>query len=182
MNLCGRCKTPASFHTTPPSAAPCVGNSPTTDIWQVTAPRCQDWQDPSNKTGTNRALQLLLSLPERRNGRCLEIITADIWGQTHQIRCLPHYLPHPLDCHPPHPADMPTRPVPANEGTSPDSLTSCHVVLLEDLLPSSLITPAHIPDFIRHLEPRFVGHSNARRCYSSIKKDSNREMEVLHIQ
>ena len=29
---------------------------------------------------------------------------------------------------------------------------------------------AHKPDFIRILEPRFVGHSNGRRRYASIKK------------
>jgi hypothetical protein len=65
---------------------------------------------------------------------------------------------------------MPTRLVVANEGLSPESLTSCPVILPENKLPSILRPLAHKPDFIRLLEPRFVGHSNGRRRYSSIQK------------
>jgi hypothetical protein len=65
---------------------------------------------------------------------------------------------------------MPTRLVAPDEGLSPDSFTSCPAILQEDLLPSSLRPPAsHKPDFIRLLEPRFVGHTNGRRRYSSIQ-------------
>jgi hypothetical protein len=52
------------------------------------------------------------------------------------------------------------------EGLSPDSLTSCHTILPDDILPSVLKPPARKPDFIELLEPRFVGHTNGRRRYS----------------
>jgi hypothetical protein len=55
--------------------------------------------------------------------------------------------------------------VDANEGNSFDSLTCGPVVLPEDFLPSSLIPPAHKPDFIGLLEPIFIGYTKARRCY-----------------
>jgi hypothetical protein len=65
---------------------------------------------------------------------------------------------------------MPTRVVAADERLSPDSLTSCHVILPAEILPSALIPPAHKPDFIRLPELRFVGHTNGRRRHSSIKR------------
>jgi hypothetical protein len=65
---------------------------------------------------------------------------------------------------------MPTRLVAADEGLSPDSLTSCLAVLPEDILSSELRLLAHKPDFRRLLELRFVGHTNGRRHYSSIKR------------
>jgi hypothetical protein len=65
---------------------------------------------------------------------------------------------------------MPTRLVAADEGLSPDSLTSCPAILHTEILPPALRPPAHKPDFIRFLEPRYVGHTNGRRRYSSIKK------------
>jgi hypothetical protein len=58
----------------------------------------------------------------------------------------------------------------ADEDNSTDSLTPCHVVLCEDLLPSSLQPHAHKADFIRLLEPMFVGHWNARRRYALNEK------------
>jgi hypothetical protein len=64
---------------------------------------------------------------------------------------------------------MPTRLVVADEGLSPDSRTSCHAILLEHFLPSSPRFLAHKPDFIRLLEPEFVGHTSGRRRYSSTK-------------
>jgi hypothetical protein len=70
---------------------------------------------------------------------------------------------------------MPTRQVVADEGLSPDSLTSYHVILPEYIMPSELRPPAHKLDFIRILETRFVGHSNGRKRYSSIKKIQIRE-------
>jgi hypothetical protein len=39
-NSCGACTTPASSHTTPPCAAPCVANSPATATWPATNPLC----------------------------------------------------------------------------------------------------------------------------------------------
>jgi hypothetical protein len=65
---------------------------------------------------------------------------------------------------------MPTRLVDVEEGLSTDSLTSCHAILPDEILPSVLRPPADKPDFIRLLEPRFAGHTNGRRRYSSIKK------------
>jgi hypothetical protein len=65
---------------------------------------------------------------------------------------------------------MPTRLVVANEGLSPDSLTSCLAIVLTEILPPALRPPAHNPDVIRLLEPRYVGHTNGRRRYSSIKQ------------
>jgi hypothetical protein len=55
------------------------------------------------------------------------------------------------------------------EGLSPDSLTSCHTILPDDILPSVLRPPGRKPDFIQLLGPRFVGHTNGRRRYSLIK-------------
>jgi hypothetical protein len=66
---------------------------------------------------------------------------------------------------------MPTRLVVADEGISPESLTSCPgVVLFDELLPPSLRPSAHKSDFIRLLEPLFIGHSNNKRRYTSIRK------------
>jgi hypothetical protein len=65
---------------------------------------------------------------------------------------------------------MPTRLVAVEEGLSLDYLTSYPVILVEDLLPSSLRHPAHKPDFIRLLEARFVGQTNVQRRFSSIEK------------
>ena len=118
----------------------------------------------------NNALQLLLSLMERHNGGRWETITADFGNKPIKsfTRTSPTYTP--LDCHPPHPTHMPTRLVDADEGLSPDSLTSCPAILPPEILPPALRPPAHKPDFIRLLEPRFVGHNNGRRRYSSIRK------------
>jgi hypothetical protein len=57
-----------------------------------------------------------------------------------------------------------------NEGLSPDSLTSCHAILHDEILPPALRPPAHKPNFIRLLEPRLVGHTNGRRRDSLMKK------------
>jgi hypothetical protein len=62
---------------------------------------------------------------------------------------------------------MPTPLVAADEGIS---LTSCHVVVPDELLPPSLRPPAHKPDFIRLLEPIFIGHSNNKRRSFSIRE------------
>jgi hypothetical protein len=75
-----------------------------------------------------------------------------------------------LDCQPSHPTYISTHLVALDKGLSPDSLTSCPTVLPEDILPSALRPPAHKPDFIRLVEPRFVGHTNGRHRYPSIKK------------
>jgi hypothetical protein len=72
--------------------------------------------------------------------------------------------------YPPSCIDMTTRLVVADEGISPDSLTSCPVVFPDELMPPSLRLPAHKPDFIRLLVPRFVKHSNTKRRLSSIRK------------
>jgi hypothetical protein len=75
---------------------------------------------------------------------------------------------HPsIVTHPPL-SDMPIRVANADEGNYLDSLIFCPIVILENLLASSLRPYAHKPDFIRPLGPKFVGHSNARRRYSSI--------------
>jgi hypothetical protein len=65
---------------------------------------------------------------------------------------------------------MPTRLVVADEGLSTDSLTSCHAIVPDEILPSVLRPPAHKPDFIRLLKPKFVGHTSDRRRHSSIKE------------
>jgi hypothetical protein len=64
---------------------------------------------------------------------------------------------------------MPTGLVVVDEGLSPDSLTSCPAILPAEILPPALRPLAHKPDRIRLLEPRFVGHTNGRRRYSSIE-------------
>jgi hypothetical protein len=46
---------------------------------------------------------------------------------------------------------------------------TCSVVLVEDLLPSSLRPFAHKPGFVCLLEPILNGNSNSLRRYSSIK-------------
>jgi hypothetical protein len=60
----------------------------------------------------------------------------------------------------------PTYLVTAGKGISPDSLTSCPGVLYDELLPPSLRSPAYKPDFIRLLEPRFIGQWNTERRYT----------------
>jgi hypothetical protein len=57
-----------------------------------------------------------------------------------------------------------------DEGLSPDSLTSCHAILPAEILPPALRFPAYKLEFIRLLEPSFVGHTNGHRRYSSNKK------------
>jgi hypothetical protein len=118
----------------------------------------------------NIAPQLLLSLLERHNGGRWETITID-FGNKPIKSFASHTIIHtPLDYHPPPCTNMPARFVVVDEGNFPDSLTSSPAVLPDDKLPSLLKPSAHKPDFIRLLEATFVGHSNAKRRYSSTKK------------
>jgi hypothetical protein len=151
----------------PLSIAQCVANSLAMATWRATAPRF-------HASYSYRALKLL-SLLERNNGGRWDTITADFGNKPIK----PFTPPSPLDhqdttrlpiCPPPPPTHMPIRMVDANEGNSFVSLTPCPAVLPEDLLPSSLRPPARKPNFIRILEPRFIGHTNARCRFSSIEK------------
>jgi hypothetical protein len=117
----------------------------------------------------NDALHLLLSQLERYNGGRWETITADLGNKHIKSFASPITINTPLDYHSPPCLDTPTRLVAADEGTSPDSLTCCRAVLPGELLPHSLRPIAHKPDFIRLLEPMFIGHSNNIRRYSSIR-------------
>jgi hypothetical protein len=104
---------------------------------------------------------------ERHSGGRWETITADFGNKPINKSLTSTTLIHnPFDCHPPH---MPTRLVVVDQGMSPDSLTSYHAILPEDILPS-VLRPQHKSDFIRVLEPEFVGRTNGRRRYSSTKK------------
>jgi hypothetical protein len=67
--------------------------------------------------------------------------------------------------------------VAANEGASLDSLTSYPTIPPDETLFPELEPPAHKPDFIWLLEPRFAEHTNGRRRYSSIKRIQKREWE-----
>jgi hypothetical protein len=61
-----------------------------------------------------------------------------------------------------------TRIVDADKGIiSFASLISCPALPPEDLIPYSQRHPAHKPGFTCPIDPRFVGHANARRGYSS---------------
>jgi hypothetical protein len=119
------------------------------------------------------ALQLLLSLLERHNGGRWETITADFGNIPIKSFTSLTLIHTPLGCHPPHPTHMPTRLVAHIHllfyRLSTDSITSRRAILPDEIPPSVFRPPAHTPDFNRFLEPIFVGHTNGRRRYSSIK-------------
>jgi hypothetical protein len=114
------------------------------------------------------ALQLVLSLMESHHGGRWERITADFGNRPTKQSTSTAPIHTPFDCHPPQLIHTHTRLVTIDEGLSPDSLTTCNAILPDEIFPS-LRPPAHKPDFIRLLEPRFVGHTNGRRSYSSIE-------------
>jgi hypothetical protein len=112
----------------------------------------------------NSALQLLITLLVQSNGRCWEIITADIGHKpikTFTTDTFSEPLPT-LDTPSIQHSQMPTRKVDADEGLDHSFLTHCPAVISTDILPSHLIPPAHKLGFIRLLEPRHVGHTSSR--------------------
>jgi hypothetical protein len=85
---------------------------------------------------------------ERHNGGRWETITADFGNKPIKSFGSPAPTHTPLDCHPPHPIHIPTSLVVADEGLSPDSLTSCPAILPADILSPALRPSAHKHDSI----------------------------------